>query len=577
MKTLKFRYSRPLYWGLVLILVGLVALVIQVSAAWSAELTLLGTGMSEAGTFAGSEIHSSARTKQYDDKVLFRYLDEDFTSVAVAGSFNEWRPVEMELDPKSGAWFVTVTMERGRHSYQFLVEESDQKWEAIDPSNARARKDAEHGWVSLISVPRKNLKSEMNPEEDEESGPTKALVDIDFNLERDRFSDRDDKDVWESHRRRYVRRELKLMYSQPGKNASFQRVDGFSVFITPSSTSQEDFGPALKGLFSYGFRSKEWTLGGTLVQPLLENRRLMALISGYSGTDFQDNTGIGCFENSLAGAFFREDFRDYYKREGITLSFVAYPASSMRLELGYESSDYTSLETLETWSFSGGEFADNPAIDEGTLRSYFAKARIGTRNNNIVAHWESGRNKENDPFDYSLMKTAYRGRLSLSKSRYLDFRTVYATALSGELPIQRRFPAGGLGTVRGYYYQSLLTPDPSRAISSVAKGGQRMLVANFEYAFSFNTDVTWDSSRWDDDWEGFDGFEHFDIDSAFFFFFDTGMAWEDRSADFDLSDLKSSAGIGFQFDDNGPRLDLIKTMDDGGHDTLLQIRLERMF
>lgn len=575
---MNFKTGSLLYWGLVLILAGLIGFLLQVRSADAAQAAPLSTNRGAGGDFDGRSIPSSAQTRQYDDKIIFRFLDEDYVAVSVVGSFSDWEPVSLDLDPKSGAWSVTLAVAAGRHSYQFIVEDHKEAWEALDPSNLRARKSAEHGWVSLISVPSGGFDDSVESKEEEEPEPDEATVNFELRLDRDNGPDWDDQEYWESHRRRYMSRELDRQFNhQLGVNASFQRVDGLSLFLSPSRISRDDFGPGLKGLFSYGFRSKEWTLGGTLIQPLLENRRLMVRVSGYSGTDYQDNTGIGRVENSLAAVFFREDYHDYYFREGITVSLVAYPTSSMRLEAGYESSDFESLETIETWSFAGGEFADNPAVDEGTLRSFFASASIGSRNNHIAAIWETGRNREGDDFDYSLAKAVYRGRLRMNEARYLDFRAMYATGLSGDLPSQRRFPVGGLGTVRGYYYQSLLTPDPNLAVPSAARGGQRMLVANFEYAFSFDTDIRWNPANWDSDWEEFDGFEHFELDSAFFLFFDSGMAWEDRRSDLDLADLKSSAGVGFQFDDHGPRFDVIKTLDDGGHDTLFQIRLERMF
>jgi len=581
MRLMNQKRAMQVYWVLVVAAVIVILSLASSRPAEASEAHPVGMDLAAAGDFDTREIPSSARTRQYDDKVLFRLLDDDFEAVSVTGSFNDWQPLALEFDPKSGAWSVTVSMEPGRYSYQYRVRDSVEQWEAIDPSNPHAKRDPDHGWVSLITVSGSGQsagESAGERVEDDEEEDRAILDSIDVQVDFG-FSDgeKDDEDTWRTHSRRFLKRELKMQYDKLGENIHYQRVDGLSLAIDPSAISREAFGPAVRGLFSYGFRSEEWTLGGVLVQPLLENRRLMAKVTGHSGTDFQDNTGIGGIENSLACVFFREDYRDYYHREGLTVSLVGYPLTTVRLEAGYESSEYESLETQETWSFADGDFAANPGVDEGTLRSFFANARIGTRNNHILAAYETGRNREGDDFDYSLLKTTYRGRLHLSRSRYADFRLMYASGLTGEVPMQRRFPVGGLGTVRGYYYQSLLTPDPEMVLPSLARGGQRMLVANFEYAVSFDTDIMWNADAWDSDWEGFADSGNFEIDSAFFLFFDTGMAWENRSAEFDLEDLKSSAGIGFQFDDGGPRFDIVKTLDDGGHDTLFQIRLERMF
>ncbi len=581
MRLLNQKRAMQVYWVLV---AAAVVVIMVLSASRPANAADAGSGtmgLSDAGDYDAREIPSSARTRQYEDKVLFRLLDDGFEAVRVTGSFNDWQPVALEYDPRSNAWSVTVTVEPGRHSYQFRVRDAVEQWEAIDPSNPHARLDPDHGWVSLVDVPEPDGTA-GDPVAEQPDDPTKdddivfdsIDVEVDFGLSGD---EEDDEETWRTHQRRFLEREMNLPFDKMGENVSYQRVDGLSLAIDPSAISRDPYGPAVRGLFSYGFRSEEWTLGGVLVQPLLENRRLMVKVTGHSGTDFQDNTGIGGIENSLAGVFFREDYRDYYHREGITASIVGYPLTTIRLEAGYESSDYRSLETQETWSFADGDFAANPIVDEGTLRAYFANARIGTRNNHILASYETGLNRDGDDFDYSLLNTTYRGRLQMGPSRYADFRVMYATGMSGELPSQRRFPVGGLGTVRGYYYQSLLTPDTERVVPSLARGGQRMLVANFEYAFSFDTDIMWNTQAWDSDWDGFSDSGGFEVDSALFLFFDSGMAWESRSADFGLDDLKSSAGIGFQLDEGGPRFNIVKTLDNGGHDTLFQIRLERMF
>lgn len=575
MRSQKHKTLMTLYWVLVAALSLMILVLAETRPAGAAEAGALAA---DGDGFAAQELPSAARTRQYDDKVLFRLLDDGFTHVAVAGDFNDWSPVPLELDPSSNAWSVTVTMEPGRHSYQFLIEDGSESWEAIDPSNPHARRLEGRGWVSQIDVPEYGDETEAPEPEVEVTDTELKKIDIDVGFHLGDIDEEDEDDeTWSSHNRRYLERELQRQMKPHGENLSFQRVDGLSLHLDPSAVSRDEFGPAVGGVFSYGFRSEEWTLDGVLIQPLVQNRRLLAKVTGHSGTDFQDNTGIGGVENSLACVFFREDYRDYYDREGLTVSLVAYPLSNVRLEAGYESSDYASLETKETWSFADGDYAINPAVDEGTLRSYFARARFGNRYNHVDAVWESGRNREGDDFDYALLSTTYRGRLHMSPSRYLDFRVKYATGLEGELPMQRRFPVGGLGTVRGYYYQSLLTPDPNRLVHSPARGGQRMLVANFEYAVSFDTDIMWNAEAWDADWNDYHESGGFGFDSAFFVFFDSGMAWEDRSAEFDLEDLKSSVGVGFQFDDGGPRFNLVKTLDDGGHDTLFQIRLERMF
>lgn len=70
----------------------------------------------------------------------FVYIDESANSMAVAGDFNNWEPVEMrsqEIDGKQ-VWTALVPMSRGEHHYMF-VKNKDQ-W-MTDPLAAIQRDD----------------------------------------------------------------------------------------------------------------------------------------------------------------------------------------------------------------------------------------------------------------------------------------------------------------------------------------------------------------------------------------------------------------------------------------------------
>jgi outer membrane protein assembly factor BamA len=178
-------------------------------------------------------------------------------------------------------------------------------------------------------------------------------------------------------------------------------------------------------------------------------------------------------------------------------------------------------------------------------------------------------------FEFDRLTVQGRTQMYVGPSQRVDARVKYGTALTGVLPNQRRYLAGGLGTVRGYDYQSLLI---SPVDSTGYHGGQQMLLANVEYKLGLG--LGWWFDLWEEDWDDWDWDwdwgRDFDFDLALFF--DAGMVWDDKDAVIDLNDLKSSAGIGFLFgDDDDLRFDIIRTLDESEKDFVFQVRINRMF
>jgi hypothetical protein len=472
-------------------------------------------------------------------QVLFCYRDEDFVAVYLQGSFNDWKPELMEYDGDREVWILSIDLDPGSYRYQFVVRDYTEEWVAIDPGNPGAERDPEHGWVSLVVVNGHGGRRYVG--------------------------------------RRVVKRELEQLYGESDIGFSYQRVDGLSLFFHPSAVSRRPFAPSLQARVGYGFKSEEWSMHGTMIQPLTKGSSLLVMLSGYTQTDFTDQTGISTLENNLAAIFFRKDFRDYYRREGISLSLVFSPAERLRMVYGIRADDYYSLEKTANWSLADGDFLSNPAVDEGTMRSLFVQARVGSDLHHLDVTYEICREDLlGGDFEFEQLTAQFRARMLLGPSQRFDFRTRFGTALSGRLPNQKRYVLGGLGTVRGYDYQSLLIPDPEDVPDlegPAPHGGQRMFLANVEYTIGLDSDHDrdWDYG-WDCDWNWI-----FDWCPNLILFFDTGMVWEDREAEIDPEQWKSSAGIGFKPGGGGLRFNVIWTLDEGQKDPQFQVRLKRMF
>lgn len=454
--------------------------------------------------------------------VRFRYEDDRYRQVYIAGDFTDWRDEPMVLDFEEGVWEIHLDLSPGRHHYQFRVEDGEGSWVAFDPSNFESDNLPDHGRVSVL--------------------------DLDIRRESRR------------HRRHLdyerIERELNMDYDGRdytlGATFDYQRVDGLVLGLAPSNIARSDFEPSVRGYLGYGFESDRWSLGLSILQPLVVRNLLWLKLDGYHGTDNAGRTGITDAENLLAMAFFREDFRNHHQREGVAFSLVFAGLDWMRLEGGLRSNDYFSRTNTSSWSFAKGEFAQNLPVDEGTLRAVFGNLRLGTETNFVQVDYErSGEDLLGGFGDYELLEATWRGRLPLGSGQRLDFRVKGGSNLRGSLPLQKRYLLGGLGTVRGYDYQSLLVAHP--AGPQALYGGERMAFANVEYGFKL--------------------FDSIDL----FALYDIGMAYEDREAEIELADMAESVGIGFGIDDACLRVNVFKPLDDGDGDPVVELRLERAF
>jgi hypothetical protein len=451
-----------------------------------------------------------------DGQIRFRYEDEGYLSVSLTGDFLQWEELPMEHDVADSLWEVRVDLTPGRHVYEFVVEDSTGWSHHLDAGNPQVARHRGHGWVSVVSIGRDG--EVLSPER-------RYRFDVECDLDDDLVA--------------------------------YQRADGLVLSLRGRMRTPEPFQPALSGNIGYGFRSKRWSTLVTVSQPVTRSRSLCVEASGFAHTDYTDQTGIGSGENSAAAIFFKEDFRDYYRSEGGSIGVVLEPSEALQVRGEFRAVDYTSLPNTADWSFGRGEFIPNPPIDAGSMRSLFVQARLGSRLRSAQLSYEhSGRDLFGGDFEFRQLTGQLRTRLRMGRDQILDLRVRSGTNLHGVLPQQKRYVVGGLGTVRGYPYQTLLVPDPAAAPApgtAPPLGGERVFLANAEYVFPVIEDV------------------------QAVLLFDTGMAWADRAARIDPGQWKSSIGMGLQLGDDDLRVEVLKRLDRGERDVLVQLRLNRAF
>ncbi len=390
----------------------------------------------------------------------------------------------------------------------------------------------------------------------------------DWRREREKYKKRGHRDDWRRYAGTFVggysfrwpyRRETALYRTAP--SIRYNRVEGFVLGVGKRPLEWNSYSRAtVYGQIGYAFELDEWrsTIG---VETRLDNRRNYDYgtkigVSYRYNTDTRDSWKTSWLENSLAAFFFENDFFDYYQVEGWSFYAVQRLTPYLQVSAGYRDEDYTTLNKTTGWSFFKGDgFTENPAIDDGEMRSFVFAAEggrvVGLHSLPSGAAFrleaEIGEGL-GGAFEFSRFVADGRVYVPLTNFSSLGLRLRGGVTSGDIIPIQKEFSIGGIGSVRGYTQNSIL--------------GSKMLLANAEYIID-DIDIF-------DDW--------FD-DIQFIGFADFGWVNAFGTGDFDFDDVMPSAGFGIGLDDRDVRLELAFPLHDfgGGQDPSLWLRITPSF
>lgn len=310
-------------------------------------------------------------------------------------------------------------------------------------------------------------------------------------------------------------------------------------------------GSFLFGTMSYGFSSQSlnYRAGGGVTLGETSNLTYSAQI--HRLTSVRDRDILLSDSEQFLRGLWGTNFQDYYLREGGVMA-LQWQSPNIKHSLGafvlweeHESLQRTMDFHLRNWS-AHPELAgrQNSPIHPGSMRSISLKYDFDNRGWTDVKYdfenRENFKNRENavewyntflvehtspaigSDFDFTRFQAHFRHYYPIGDDR-IDARLKVGTA-TGQLPYQRQFVIGGIGTLRGY--------------SLYEFAGNHGFLFNLEYAHSLG-------------------------DAAFLIpFVDVGQVWY-RLEDIDINQIqpKVNLGIGFQ---GGPfRLNLAKALEEG--------------
>lgn len=235
-------------------------------------------------------------------------------------------------------------------------------------------------------------------------------------------------------------------------------------------------------------------------------------------------------EIGLATFLLHRDYRDYYKRHGGSVSASAFVGDNLEATISWADEKWATPLARDPWSLlrDNQDWRPNPVFDAGRFHLVRAGVRYDTRNSTldpwsgwfVTADYEYGigRITEYGPTSRAIRDINPRGRnnydrILLDVRRYnrlsaegqLNLRLVAGGWMSGDdLPLQRRFALGSVGTLPGYDFRQVrpgtdfLTcagvrdgdaPGAPRSPAGVPAQCERFALGQVEYRGELTTDL----------------------------------------------------------------------------------------
>ena len=282
----------------------------------------------------------------------------------------------------------------------------------------------------------------------------------------------------------HLRRRAARLQVAPGGPATaslYNRVDGFNLgassrltlFDPVSFDHAEAYAHGAYGLSSHKMR---YAVG--VLKPFGPARQFAVGYEYHDLTDNDDAFRRRTVDDLPGSRIYFTIFEDYYRRRGHEVYAFARPTSRVQIGAAWRSDDYRSLPvTADDQILFSNERTANPGVTEGRMRSILGVARWAWKSD-LFGRWSDEResflmrNPYGTPFTRdqqarveTSLEVATRGLGSDFDFRRFIGQARAAHAFSprqalllrglvgvgtGNLPPQRRFYLGGMGTLRGY-------------------------------------------------------------------------------------------------------------------------------
>lgn len=268
----------------------------------------------------------------------------------------------------------------------------------------------------------------------------------------------------------------------------YNRVEGLPILFGPvyrDSGENVTTGVALFGLIrsANNFRWDSENLGhlATAGFRFGRERKLGLDISSYDIVEGSESWQLSEPEAGLASFFLHRDYSDYFGRHGAAAAASLRLGARSRVQLELRDERWASRGVRDVFTVfrNGDPWRENPQMDDGRVHVGALKFAVDTRNDAwsplygwfINATYENGRGRFDsfgptspmartspaNPVSYGRVFLDLRRYNRISPTDQLNFRMVLGGWVHGdELPLERRFSVGGVGTIPGFDFRRRL-------------------------------------------------------------------------------------------------------------------------
>lgn len=339
----------------------------------------------------------------------------------------------------------------------------------------------------------------------------------------------------------------------------YNRVDNLRYGIRWQFQQSEPMNPRLGVRLEGTSEGGRFLYGVQLEQPIIPPGRIALGVTMVRTTDRSELQQVEDFENTLAFLFVREDYRDYFEREGIGAYLSWRVPDFSTVSVHVRNDDYRTLPLdtgTRSWFNRDRDLRPNPAIDDGGANGLVLRLeRLAHRTHLTRAglyHWidlEHMGGSFGGDFDYTRLLADVRSVIRLSPATTLSLRGVTGYTGAGDLPAQKVFTLGGV--------------DGLRAHDLLSMRGDQLLLGQAEYAVSL--------------WQF--GGSMFESGLHALAFVDAGTTWFSPNHSWNLGDQRFEAdgGFGISSSDNRMRLYFARDLQDLDSPFVISLRLQRPF
>ena len=250
----------------------------------------------------------------------------------------------------------------------------------------------------------------------------------------------------------------------------FNRVEGLALGLKLTVRPEANARNRVYAKGDYSLARKRWTYRLGMEKSLGKRLSLGADVHDIVGT--QDGWIVSDREATWLMLLAGTAARDYFRQQGYEVYLRQQLSNVGRLRVVYSRDCYESLPKRTDWSLFNwtGEKRSNPPIDEGWINSVrIFYHRELPADGHIEVQGEIADRRLGGDFQFRRSEVELVGHRRLGPEQSLHTRVKVGLA-DKELPLQRKFQLGGIGTLRGYGYKEFQ--------------GDAMLLVQAEYRFS---------------------------------------------------------------------------------------------